>query len=441
MILKGNQRGGALKLAQHLLNRVDNDHVSVHELRGFVSGSLTGALQEARAISKGTQCRQFLFSVSLNPPEGETASPDAFMAAAERIEKKLKLEGQPRALVFHEKNGRRHAHAVWSRIDAHSMTAINLPHYKLKLTDVSKQLFREHGWQLPAGLRDSAERDPATFSRAEWQQARRVGQDAKALKRMFAECWASSDSASSLKQALAERGLVLARGDRRGVVAVDYQGEVYALARWAGVKTKEVKARFGERTGLPGVEAAKGIIAAKMTPVIEGYIADVRHSLKRGSATLALKTAQLKERHVAEREALKEAQAKRWVEETKERAARFRFGLGGLWDRFTGQHKQIQRRNEGEAYQAIARDDLERETLIASQLEERRELQADVAAMRARHHEELSKLREDVASYAGWGAGDADTLPIALPEAAHDFEAVMSYTKERASDTEHDPSR
>lgn len=36
---------------------------------------------------------------------------------AETIERKLGLEGQPRAIVFHEKEGRRHAQAIWSRID------------------------------------------------------------------------------------------------------------------------------------------------------------------------------------------------------------------------------------------------------------------------------------------------------------------------------------
>ncbi|XWN31405.1 MAG: relaxase/mobilization nuclease domain-containing protein [Devosia sp.] len=408
MILKGNQRGGALRLAQHLLNREENDHVTVHDLRGFASGSLTGALQEALAISKATQCRQFLFSVSLNPPEMASVKISNFEEAAARIERKLGLEGQPRALVIHEKQGRRHAHAVWSRIDPETMTAINLPYYKLKLLDVSKQLFLDHGWRLPDGMRDPSERDPATFSREEWQQARRVGQDAKALKRMFAECWAASDSASGLGQALAERGLLLAKGDRRGAVALDYRGEVYALARWAGVKTKEVKARLGDKPDLPDLPQAREMMAARMTSVIHRHIQGVETSLKRSSATLALKTAQLKERHLADRDALKETHARRWVQETQDRASRFRPGLGGLWDRFTGKHKQIQRRNEEEAYRAITRDDIEREELVAAQLGERRDLQTDVTAMRQRHHEELSQLRSDVATYAGWSGREID---------------------------------
>jgi hypothetical protein len=43
---------------------------------------------------------------------------------------------------------------------------------------------------------------------------------------MFAEAWRASDNAESLKAALAEKGFYLARGDRRGVVALDHEGEV-----------------------------------------------------------------------------------------------------------------------------------------------------------------------------------------------------------------------
>jgi len=132
MILKGNQRAGGIQLAKHLLNKIENDHVTVHEVRGFISNNITGAFKEAYAISQGTRCKQFLFSLSLSPPETEIVPISTFEDAIKDIEKHIGLEKQPRAIVFHEKEGRRHAHAVWSRIDLESMTAINLPHYKLR---------------------------------------------------------------------------------------------------------------------------------------------------------------------------------------------------------------------------------------------------------------------------------------------------------------------
>ena len=110
MILKASQRSGAAQLSAHLLNDRDNDHITVAELRGFVADDLTGALQEVYAISNATQCKQYLFSMSLNPPTDHVATDDEFLAAIERAEEKLGLIDQPRAVVIHEKEGRRHAH-------------------------------------------------------------------------------------------------------------------------------------------------------------------------------------------------------------------------------------------------------------------------------------------------------------------------------------------
>ena len=148
MIIKAKERGGGAQLARYLLSLRDNDHVELHQIRGFVGDDLLSAFREVDAIAKGTRCENYLFSASLNPPGGETVTTADFENAADEIELKLGLDGQPRAIVFHEKDGRQHAHVVWSRIDAEHMRAINLPHYKMRLRDVSRELFRSHGWEI-----------------------------------------------------------------------------------------------------------------------------------------------------------------------------------------------------------------------------------------------------------------------------------------------------
>ena len=100
MILKGAQRGGGSQLASHLLNDKDNDHVTVHELRGFMAGDLHGALAEAHAISKGTRCSQFMFSLSLNPPKDAQAGIETFIDAADRADEALGLTVQPRGFII-----------------------------------------------------------------------------------------------------------------------------------------------------------------------------------------------------------------------------------------------------------------------------------------------------------------------------------------------------
>jgi hypothetical protein len=235
MILHGNQRGGARGLGHHLL-KAENEHVEVHELRGFVSNNLVSALNEVYAVSRGTKARQCLFSLSLNPPPSENVSTEVFEDAIARVEKKLGLVDQPRAIVFHKKHGRRQCHAVWSRIDAQAMKAIPLPHSKPKLMDVARDLFREHGWTMPKGLIDAWEHDLKNFTLAQWQQAKRIGKDPKAVKEVFPQCWAASDSQAAFQAALKDNGCILVRGDRWGFVALDYACEVYAVARWVGIK-------------------------------------------------------------------------------------------------------------------------------------------------------------------------------------------------------------
>ena len=225
MILHGAQRGGAAQLAWHLQRTDENEQVEIHEMRGFVSDDLKGAFKEIEAISKGTCCQQYLFSLSLNPPATADVSIGAYEAAIDLVEQKLGLDDRPRAIVFHEKDGRRHAHAVWSRIDIDEMKAVQLSHSKLKL----REIFFEHGWQMPRGLVNSAERDPTNYTRAEWEMAKRARRDPRQLKETFQECWAISDGKAAFAAALKERGFTLARGDCRGYVAVDFRGEVFAI--------------------------------------------------------------------------------------------------------------------------------------------------------------------------------------------------------------------
>lgn len=87
---------------------------------------LESALKEAYVVSKGTQAKKFLFSVSLSPPQDAKVPIKAFESAIAKVEREFNLQRQSCAIVFHKKKGRRHCHAVCSLIDALSMKAIKL---------------------------------------------------------------------------------------------------------------------------------------------------------------------------------------------------------------------------------------------------------------------------------------------------------------------------
>lgn len=422
MILKAKERGNAPQLARYLLAMRDNDHVELHEVRGFISDDLVEAFGEADAIARGTRCQKYLFSMSFNPPQGANASIEDFEKAIEQVEAKLGLEGQPRAIVFHEKDGRRHAHAVWSRIGSERMRAINLPHYQIKLRDVSRQLYLEHGWNMPRGLEDSRLRDPLTFTQEEWQQARRAGLDAKELKAVFKNVWEASDNRAAFEQALKERGFWLAKGDRRGFVAVDYRGEVYAVARYSGVKAKDVEAKLGDPIALRSVDEIKAEIVGGMTARLHEFIRQAERDAARRSLQIDFRKAELVGRHREERRALTEAHEKRWQAETRKRAERLPKGFSGIWHRLTGKYARVKEQNEREALAALHRDRAEKDALIFRQIEERQAIQRDIRAQREAAQEELLRLREDVAHYMRDDRHDPDHTPTRKREKSREEE-------------------
>ena len=368
MILKGNQRAGAKNLALHLL-KDENDHVVVHQIRGFASQNLVGALNEAYAVSKGTRCKQFLYSLSMNPPQEVNVPVIVFEAAIEKIEHKLGLIGQPRAVVFHEKNGRRHCHCVWSRIDLETMTAVNLPFTRNKLQVIARDLYIENGWKMPRGLQQERSGDPRNFTHAQWQQAKRRGVDPKALKAVFKECWAISDTQAGFAHALDEHGLTLAKGDRRGFVAVDYRGEVYAVAKWTGIKTKDVRARLKAQDALPSVDDARAAMDTALSENLKKLASHQNAVFTSRVNELTAKRKATVTKHRAEREKLAEQQEHRQNAEQIERQARYRKGLHGLFDKLTGKSRKIKAENESDLLKSNQRDRAEMENLIFTQIE------------------------------------------------------------------------
>lgn len=439
MILKASQRSGGSQLAAHLLRGDENEHVEVHELRGFMGDDLHSAFQEVQAASKGTRAKQYLFSLSLNPPSEEKVSIETFETAIDKVEKKLGLEDQPRAIVFHEKEGRRHAHAVWSRIDTEEMKAIRLSHYKLKLNDVAKEIYLEHGWKMPQGFTNREERNPLNFTREEWQQARRAGHDPKKLKHTFQECWEISDSRKAYEQALWNYGLVLARGDRRGYVAVDYQGEVYAIARYTGIRTKQVRERLGGSQELPSIEQAKAKIATQISRNLFEHLESAKKEQKQRKEKLALERKELVERQKKERQKLKEMHEARWNAESVMRSQRLAKGLKGVWHRMTGQYSRTKRENERETLLAYQRDRKQKDTLIFRHIQERKNLHQQADEQIKPQAQEIQKLRQEISRYSAMRTNKPLDLKTELEKAKKEHRQNIKNNQTQSPDNDPEP--
>jgi hypothetical protein len=399
MILKGSQRAGGRELAAHLMNALDNEHIEVHEVRGFAGKTLPEALEEMQGISRGTRCKQYMFSLSLNPPPDENVPIEAFEKAIDKIERRLGLEGQPRVVVFHEKQGRRHAHCVWSRIDADTMKAINLPHYKFKLCDLSRELYLEHGWELPKG--HTQQKDPMNYTLDQWQQAMRHEDDPKAIKLLMQKCWRMTNSGKAFSAELEKHGYFLARGDQRGVVAVDWRGEVYSLSRWTGISSKELKDRVGDLQALPSVADIKARIAERVGQDPQGFTREIVKDKQDITAKVVKERKETIARHRQERKELHTVQEKRGVEETRHRNARVPHGQQFAHARVMGEYQSIRKRNERETARCTARDRAEKHTLVQRQLGQRRQQQRQMKVWLGQHQQRTATFKRDIAAYLG----------------------------------------
>ncbi len=275
MIIKGGARARAGELADHLERADTNERVRVVELRDVAGANLDQALREMEALASGTRCKSPLYHANIDPRADEVMTPEQWARAVDALEEKLGLQGQPRAVVQHVKEGREHTHVVWSRIDLDHMRAIPYSHNYRKHEEVSRALEREFGHARVQGAhaeREGVPRSERTPSQAEMQQAARSQIDPKAVKAELSGLWRQTDTGKAFAAALEDAGYCLARGDKRDFIIVDQAGETHSLTRRIeGAKAKDISARMGDLdpAGLPDAEAAKAIQAERAAAIRE----------------------------------------------------------------------------------------------------------------------------------------------------------------------------
>ena len=188
---------------------------------------------------------------SPNPSQGPLTR-DQYYDFIARMEEKQGLQDQPRAVVFHVKDGREHCHVIWSRIDQENLKAIQMSHDRQKIRAVVQEFALEHGLKLPRGLKNNRaserfNKQANAVNLAEKQQEERTGLTKEQRREEITQAFRQSDSGQAFIRALQNKGYILAKGNRRAYVVIDRFGEIHSLTRQIeGVKAKEVKARLAD---------------------------------------------------------------------------------------------------------------------------------------------------------------------------------------------------
>jgi hypothetical protein len=130
------------------------------------------------------------------------------------------------------------------------MRAVQLSNDHQKLRKVVQEFARDHGIQLPDGLKKNKggeryedRKDQATLR--EKQQEERSGFSKIDRVRSITDAWNTTRTGEDFIRALAAKDYYLARGDRRGYVVIDLAGEIHSLSRQIkGARGKDINARL-----------------------------------------------------------------------------------------------------------------------------------------------------------------------------------------------------
>ena len=264
MIIKGSSRAGPSQLSRHLQRTDTNERVEILQLDS-PTGNLNEALRDWQFISTGTRGSKGLYHANIDPDARYTMTADQWKIAVDRLEKELGLDGQPRAVVMHEKHGRQHIHVVWQRTNIDTMTMVSDSYNYVAHERASLALENEFGHEHVPGKHAKRDREKQPefpqekINHAEWQQAERAGIDPRQFKETITALYQHSDSGQAFQAALDERGLIVAKG-RRDYVIVAEDGQVYSLARQiSGVGEKDLRGFMSDvdRESIPTVEQAK----------------------------------------------------------------------------------------------------------------------------------------------------------------------------------------
>ena len=424
------------------MNSFDNEVVEVADVRGTVARDLSGAFAEWEAEARATRCQKYIYSLSLNPDQSQgRLTREQYFDLIDRTDRSLKLVGQPRAVVFHEKrdkNGvlRQHAHAIWSRIDTEKTKAVQMSHDRLNLRSVARAFARDYGLELPDGMKPSNTKDhfnnrAKQENLTEKQQQERTGISKAERMAEIAACWTTTKTGPEFVRAMEEKGYHLAQGDQRSHVVIDLYGEVYSLSRQLGgiAKKKELTDRLAAYPPdkQPDVETTRAYVRQKLEQQqkalekgqeaqepsrseapdgIEKRKTALQSRQQQRRAELDKQRTDLFARQFSERGALREMQAADKADTTAARLEKQPKGLAAFLTRITGigrvvswaQNKADQKREatHKKQTQTLLRhhdrelNEMERHYVALHRLEVRENRSASTAALR----EGYRKLRD-----------------------------------------------
>jgi hypothetical protein len=247
MIINGGSRSNGAFFAAHLANAEHNERVTLCEFRNLAARTISDAFREIQAVALGTRCENYFYHANINPRAEEELTDEEWRIAVGTLDAALGLSGHARFVVEHRKAGRTHRHAIWSRINVKTMTAVKMTDDYAKHQAVARQLELCLGLKPERSvLRDGHESGTRPSRRPKtWESFRgqKSGISPSQMKENVTRLYLGSSGAGEFASRLSQHGCTLVRGSTSGYCIRDEAGHLHSLLRRIeGVTADELRA-------------------------------------------------------------------------------------------------------------------------------------------------------------------------------------------------------
>jgi Relaxase/Mobilisation nuclease domain len=247
MIINGGSRSNGAFFAAHLANAEHNERVTLCEFRNLAARNLPDAFREMQAVALGTRCENFFYHANINPRSDEELTADQWQFAVDTLEAALGLSEHARFVVEHRKAGRTHRHAIWSRINVRTMTAVRMTDDYEKHQAVARALERQFVLRAErsvlGGNRREGKRPPRRPKTWESFRGKKSGISPSQMKEQVTGAYFGSSGAGEFALRLSQHGCTLVRGSTSGYCIRDEAGHLHSLLRRIeGITADELKA-------------------------------------------------------------------------------------------------------------------------------------------------------------------------------------------------------
>jgi hypothetical protein len=276
----------------HLTNTEENERAELKQIRGLRADTVREALEEMQRQARiNPRVKNFMYHADFNPRRDEVMTEEQRDRAIEIFEKERGIPANaPRIIMEHVKNGRKHWHVIWYRLDEQGRPFSD-KHDAIIAHTAAAKIAAEFGFEQvisPLTRKPGTPRPERAPKPWEMLRGMKSQIDVRDVTAEVTDLRQQCASGIEFHAALETRGYILARGDKiiagePALMIIDPAADEHHLPRRIkGMNSKQVNEfmRDVDRAALPTIRQAKEQQEQRKIDRLEADRATVRDEIE-----------------------------------------------------------------------------------------------------------------------------------------------------------------